>query len=130
MPRRISRLSLILMTARRLGEGERVLRAGKWEGWGPVQMLGTHVTGKRLGIIGFGRIGKAIAKRCHFGFDMEVVFYNRSKVEDPGHARAPGGDGRGDGGGFRGGGRAGGQGHASPDQRQDLGNDEENRVSS
>lgn len=77
-------LSLILMTARRLGEGERILRAGAWEGWGPVQMLGTHVTGKRLGIIGFGRIGKAIAKRCHFGFDMEVVFYNRSKVEDPG----------------------------------------------
>lgn len=77
-------LSLILMTARRLGEGERILRAGKWEGWGPVQMLGTHVTGKRLGIIGFGRIGKAIAKRCHYGFDMEVVFYNRSRVEDPG----------------------------------------------
>ncbi|MBA3908318.1 MAG: D-glycerate dehydrogenase [Rhodobacter sp.] len=77
-------LSLILMTARRLGEGERILRAGSWEGWGPVQMLGTHVTGKRLGIIGFGRIGKAIAKRCHFGFDMEVVFYNRSKVEGPG----------------------------------------------
>lgn len=77
-------LSLILMTARRLGEGERILRAGGWEGWGPVQMLGTHVTGKRLGIIGFGRIGKAIAKRCHFGFDMEVVFYNRSRVEDPG----------------------------------------------
>lgn len=77
-------LSLILMTARRLGEGERILRAGGWEGWGPVQMLGTHVTGKRLGIIGMGRIGKAIAKRCHFGFDMEVVFYNRSKVEDPG----------------------------------------------
>lgn len=77
-------LSLILMTARRLGEGERVLRAGKWEGWGPVQMLGTHVTGKRLGIIGFGRIGKAIAKRCHYGFDMEVVFYNRSKLDDPG----------------------------------------------
>jgi lactate dehydrogenase-like 2-hydroxyacid dehydrogenase len=77
-------LSLILMTARRLGEGERVLRAGKWEGWGPVQMLGTHVTGKRLGIIGFGRIGKAIAKRCHYGFDMQVVFYNRSKLDDPG----------------------------------------------
>jgi gluconate 2-dehydrogenase len=77
-------LALILMTARRLGEGERLLRAGKWEGWGPVQMLGTHVTGKRLGVIGFGRIGKAIARRCHFGFDMEVVFYNRSRVEDPG----------------------------------------------
>ena len=77
-------LSLILMTARRLGEGERILRAGKWEGWGPVQMLGTHVTGKRLGVIGMGRIGKAIAKRCDYGFDMEVVFYNRSRVEDPG----------------------------------------------
>ncbi|MFN5997956.1 MAG: 2-hydroxyacid dehydrogenase [Paracoccaceae bacterium] len=77
-------LSLILMTARRLGEGERIVRSGSWEGWGPVQMLGTHVTGKRLGIIGFGRIGKAIAKRCHYGFDMEVVFYNRSRVEDPG----------------------------------------------
>ena len=77
-------LSLILMTTRRLGEGERLLRAGVWEGWHPVQMLGTHVTGKRLGIIGFGRIGKAIAKRCHYGFDMEVVFHNRSKVGDPG----------------------------------------------
>ena len=73
-------LSLILMTARRLGEGERMLRAGKWEGWGPVQMLGTHVTGRRLGVIGFGRIGKAIAKRCHYGFDMEVVFYNLSLI--------------------------------------------------
>ncbi len=76
-------VSLILMTARRLGEGERILRAGAWEGWGPVQMLGTHVTAKRLGIIGFGRIGKAIAKRCHYGFDMEVTFYNRSRVEEP-----------------------------------------------
>jgi gluconate 2-dehydrogenase len=77
-------VSLILMTARRLGEGERNLRAGRWEGWGPVQMLGTHVTGKRLGIIGMGRIGKALAKRCHHGFDMEVVFSNRSPVTDPG----------------------------------------------
>ncbi|MES2914050.1 MAG: D-glycerate dehydrogenase [Pseudomonadota bacterium] len=76
-------VSLILMTARRLGEGERALRSGGWEGWGPVQMLGTHVTGKRLGLIGFGRIGKAIARRCHHGFDMEVVFHNRSRVEDP-----------------------------------------------
>jgi gluconate 2-dehydrogenase len=77
-------LSLILMTARRLGEGERLLRSGGWEGWHPMQMLGTHVTGKRLGIIGMGRIGKAIAKRCHYGFDMQVVFYNRSPVTDPG----------------------------------------------
>lgn len=77
-------LALILMTARRLGEGERLLRAGKWAGWGPVDMLGTHVTGKRLGVIGLGRIGKAIARRCHFGFGMEVLFHNRSRIADPG----------------------------------------------
>lgn len=75
---------LILMTARRAGEAERILRSARWEGWGPVQMLGTHVTGKRLGIVGLGRIGKAIARRCHYGFGMEVVFANRSAVADPG----------------------------------------------
>lgn len=73
-------LALILMTARRLGEGERLVRAGKWEGWHPVQMLGSHVTGRTVGILGFGRIGKAIARRCHFGFGMEVVYHNRSAV--------------------------------------------------
>lgn len=73
-------LALILMTARRLGEGERMLRAGTWQGWHPVQMLGTHVTGKTVGVLGFGRIGKAIARRCHFGFGMEVVYHNRSAV--------------------------------------------------
>lgn len=73
-------LALILMTARRLGEGERLVRAGKWEGWHPVQMLGAHVTGKTVGILGFGRIGKAIARRCHFGFGMQVVYHNRSTV--------------------------------------------------
>jgi lactate dehydrogenase-like 2-hydroxyacid dehydrogenase len=77
-------LSLILMTARRLGEGERILRAGQWQGWGPTQMLGQHVSGKTVGIIGMGRIGKAIARRCHFGFGMQVVFHNRSAVSDPG----------------------------------------------
>lgn len=77
-------MTLILMTARRAGEGERLLRAGQWDGWHPTQLLGHHVTGSRLGVIGMGRIGKAIAKRCHFGFDMEVVFYNRSEVRDPG----------------------------------------------
>lgn len=77
-------LSLILMTARRLGEGERAVRAGRWHGWGPTQMLGMHVTGKTVGIIGMGRIGKAIARRCHFGFGMEVLFHNRSTVTDAG----------------------------------------------
>jgi lactate dehydrogenase-like 2-hydroxyacid dehydrogenase len=73
-------LALILMTARRLGEGERIVRAGQWVGWGPVQMLGTHVSGKTVGIIGMGRIGQAIARRCHFGFGMQVLFRNRSAV--------------------------------------------------
>ena len=77
-------MTLILMTARRAGEGERLLRAGNWQGWHPIQMLGTHVTGKRVGILGMGRIGKAIANRCHHGFGMEVVFYNRSPLSDAG----------------------------------------------
>lgn len=78
-------MTLLLSVARRAGEGEREVRAGAWSGWRPTHMIGTKVTGKTLGIIGFGRIGKAMAKRCHFGFDMEVVFYNRSRV-DPAEA--------------------------------------------
>lgn len=77
-------LMLILMTARRAGEGERMLRRGAWTGWHPTQMLGLHVSGKRLGVIGMGRIGKAIARRCALGLGMEVVFFNRSPVADPG----------------------------------------------
>jgi len=79
-------MTLILMTCRRAGEGERAVRAGLWEGWHPTQFLGMHVTGKTIGIIGMGRIGKAIAKRAGLGFDMDVVFYNRSKVADVGVA--------------------------------------------
>ena len=71
-------MTLILSTCRRAGEGERWVRAGKWTGWAPTQMLGTHVTGKRVGIVGMGRIGQAVARRCHYGFDMPVIFYNRS----------------------------------------------------
>lgn len=74
-------MTLLLAVARRAGEGERQIRAGEWTGWRPTHMIGTKVTGKTLGIVGFGRIGKAMAKRCHFGFDMEVVFYNRSRVD-------------------------------------------------
>lgn len=73
-------LTLMLMTARRAGEGERLLRRGAWTGWTPTQLLGRHVSGKTVGIIGMGRIGKAIARRCHFGFDMTVIFHNRSLV--------------------------------------------------
>lgn len=71
-------MTLILSACRRAGEGERIVRAGKWVGWGPTQMLGTHVTGKTVGIVGMGRIGQAVARRCHYGFDMPVVFFNRS----------------------------------------------------
>lgn len=80
-------LTLILMTARRAGEGERLVRKGAWTGWHPVQMLGMHVSGRTVGIIGYGRIGKAIARRCHHGFGMKVLFHNRSTVADAGFAR-------------------------------------------
>lgn len=76
-------MTLILMTCRRAGEGERMLRRGAWAGWHPTQMLGRHVTGRTVGIIGMGRIGQAIGRRCHFGFGMAVVFHNRSVI-DPG----------------------------------------------
>lgn len=75
---------LILMTARRAGEGERMVRAGNWSGWHPTQLLGRHVTGASVGIIGMGRIGQAIARRCHFGFGMQVMFHNRSRLADVG----------------------------------------------
>ena len=77
-------MMLILMTARRAGEGERMVRAGNWAGWHPTQLLGTHVTGATVGIIGMGRIGQAIARRCHFGFGMSVLFHNRSPLSDLG----------------------------------------------
>lgn len=77
-------LTLMLMAARRAGEGERLVRAGMWTGWTPTQLLGLHVTGRCVGIVGMGRIGKAIARRCHYGFGMKVDFYNRSPVADPG----------------------------------------------
>jgi lactate dehydrogenase-like 2-hydroxyacid dehydrogenase len=72
---------LLLSVARRGGEGEREVRAGGWTGWRPTHLVGTKVSGKTLGIIGFGRIGRAFAQRCHFGFGMDVVFYNRSAID-------------------------------------------------
>ncbi|MCT4556660.1 MAG: D-glycerate dehydrogenase [Pelagimonas sp.] len=72
-------LTLMLMSARRAGEGERLVRTGQWQGWHPVQMLGLHMTGKSVGIVGMGRIGQAIAQRCHFGFGMRVKYFNRSE---------------------------------------------------
>ena len=73
-------MGLLLSVARRIGEGERELRGGKWVGWRPTHMIGAKVTGATLGIIGFGRIGQAVAQRAHHGFGMKIVFSNRSTV--------------------------------------------------
>jgi lactate dehydrogenase-like 2-hydroxyacid dehydrogenase len=74
-------MTLLLMVARRAGEGEREVRAGRWTGWRPTHMMGADVTGKTLGILGMGRIGVAVARRGHFGFGMPVVFYDPAGVE-------------------------------------------------
>lgn len=71
---------LILAVARRAGEGERELRAGQWTGWRPTHLLGTRVSGKVLGIVGFGRIGRAVAERAHKGFGMKVVYHSRRQA--------------------------------------------------
>ena len=73
-------LTLMLMAARRAGEGEREVRSGNWEGWRPRHLIGTRITGKTIGIIGFGRIGREVAKRAHFGFGMKIIVQNRSKI--------------------------------------------------
>ena len=74
--------TLMLMVSRRAGEGERELRAGEWQGWRPTHLMGRSLSGKTLGIIGMGRIGKALAYRAAIGFDMKIIFFNRSKVTD------------------------------------------------
>jgi lactate dehydrogenase-like 2-hydroxyacid dehydrogenase len=77
-------LTLLLNVSRRAYEGETMLRQNQWTGWRPTQLLGTSPQGKVLGIIGMGRIGKAMAKRCHHALDMEIVFHDAMPVEDPG----------------------------------------------
>ena len=73
-------MTLILMAARRAGEGERLVRSGQWTGWRPTQLVGRKVSGAVLGIVGFGRIGQALARRAHHGFGMRVLVQNRSAV--------------------------------------------------
>lgn len=82
-------IALMLMSARRAGEGERNVRSGAWMGWRPTQMLGTRFSGKTLGIIGLGRIGRAVARRAHHGFGMRILFYDR-QPPSPTEAKALG----------------------------------------
>jgi glyoxylate reductase len=78
--------ALILATARRVVEGDRLVRSGQWTGWAPTQLLGAAVAGKTLGIIGMGRIGQAVAQRAA-GFRMKVLYYaRRVAVPPPGSA--------------------------------------------
>jgi len=72
-------MALILAVPRRLAEGERHIRSGRWTGWGPTTMLGHRIWGKRLGIIGMGRIGTAVARRAR-GFGLAVHYHNRRRV--------------------------------------------------
>jgi glyoxylate reductase len=71
--------ALLLAAARRLGEGERLVRAGEWKGPAPTQLLGQPVGGRTLGIVGMGAIGRAVARRAR-GFSMPVVYFNRNRV--------------------------------------------------
>ncbi|MCH9808336.1 MAG: D-glycerate dehydrogenase [Alphaproteobacteria bacterium] len=74
---------LILGSARRAGEGEQMIRTKSWPGWAPLQLVGQRLDGKKLGIFGFGKIGRALAQRAR-GFDMEIHYHDivRAKPED------------------------------------------------
>ena len=74
-------LTLILMAARRAGEGERELRAGEWSGWRPTHLLGSSLKDKVLGLVGFGRIGIATARRAHHGFGMKIAYFARREAD-------------------------------------------------
>lgn len=72
---------LLMAAARRLGEAERLVRSGRWSGWGPEQLTGPDVWGKTLGIVGLGRIGRAVARRA-LGFNMRILYTSRTRKED------------------------------------------------
>lgn len=73
---------LILMASRRAGEGERELRAGQWTGWRPTHMIGQGLSGKVLGLVGYGRIARATAKRARDGFGMQIAYHGRREAAD------------------------------------------------
>jgi len=72
-------MALVLATARRMGAGERMVRANKWGGWSPTSMLGARLLGKRMGIVGMGRIGQALARRAR-GFGLAIHYHNRKRL--------------------------------------------------
>lgn len=72
-------MALLLSVPRRLFEGEKILRAGDWSGWTPTFLMGRRIQGKRLGIIGMGRIGRAVARRAR-AFNMAVHYHNRTQL--------------------------------------------------
>ncbi|MDQ3704943.1 MAG: D-glycerate dehydrogenase [Chloroflexota bacterium] len=72
--------TLLMASARRVVEADKFLRAGRFYGWGPLMMVGQDVYGKTLGVIGFGRIGRAVAKRAT-GFDMQVLYFDRHPAD-------------------------------------------------
>ena len=75
-------IALVLASARRMAEGDRELRAAAWTGWRPTHLLGTRVSGKVLGLVGFGRIAQAVAHRARLGFGMQVVAWSRSLTDE------------------------------------------------
>lgn len=74
-------MALILSVPRRLAEGEKLVRSGKWTGWSPASMLGHRIDGKKLGIIGMGRIGQAVARRAR-AFDLSITYHNRHRLPE------------------------------------------------
>lgn len=74
-------IALILAVARRISEGERLVRSGRWIGWSPTSMLGRRIKGKRLGIIGMGRIGQAVARRA-LAFGLKIHYHNRRRLSE------------------------------------------------
>lgn len=73
--------ALMFAIGRRVLEGDQLVRSRQWQGWGPLQLLGQDITGATLGLIGFGRIGKAMVKRAK-GFDMNVIYWNRTRLSE------------------------------------------------
>jgi lactate dehydrogenase-like 2-hydroxyacid dehydrogenase len=81
-------ITLMLMVSRRAGEGERLLRAGRWSGWTPIQLRGRELRGRTLGLLGFGRIGRAVAAKASQAFGMTIAYHARGRYCGDGFADA------------------------------------------